>query len=118
MPGAIDIAMGRTRKDQPAPPAGMDDLFGETVARPVSFAQVEAQLLVDALQNWTSRGYAITLSRTSDGGAISISLLAGEWRKKLYAGHPDELTSILERVADVGASTINGHAVRSHDPAP
>jgi len=51
---------------------------------PVSLATVDAETMRDGIAEWTSLGHAITLGHTSDGGAISVTLLAGGVRHSKY----------------------------------
>ena len=67
----------------------------------LSWDHVDAEALKEAVAHWTSGGHAITFGVTSDGGALSISLLAGGKPYKLYASDPDELASLLERIGGV-----------------
>lgn len=67
----------------------------------ITWADADAGLLAGAIAHWTSGGHAITFGVTSDGGALSISLLSGGKPFKLYASDPDELASLLERIGGV-----------------
>lgn len=51
---------------------------------PVSLVTVDAELMRDAIAEWTGLGHAITIGHTSDGGAIAITLLAGGLRHPSY----------------------------------
>src|SRR4029453_15760542 len=85
----------------------LDAVLGKNDQRDgVDFSQVEASALVDAIAAWIGRGYEMTFSRTSDGGAIPIALLAGEYRKKLYAASVDELNDTLTRIVE--AARVKG----------
>lgn len=66
---------------------------------PISWAMADSAQLADAVAHWTEAGNAITLGRTSDGGALSVTLLAGGERKKLYAANADELDQLLTAIA-------------------
>lgn len=69
----------------------------------VQFSDVNAGTFVEALDKWTGHGYAIILGRTSDGGAIAVQLLAGDWRHKIYASSPDELEALCAQISSVGS---------------
>lgn len=51
--------------------------------------------LLAAIVNWTRAGNAVTFGRTSDGGALSITLLCGGERLKRYATDAGELEQLL-----------------------
>lgn len=55
--------------------------------------------LLEAVSNWVRRGGAITLGCTSDGGALSITLLDAGEKYKLYAADDDALAKQLAKVA-------------------
>ena len=57
-----------------------DDGSGE----PVSLATVDADTMRDAVAAWVELGHAITIGRTSDGGAVAITLLANGHRQAKY----------------------------------
>lgn len=101
MASVVSIAKELSRK-QPAPQPALHEMFADmTAKKTVRFEDIEEALLVRALSAWTDAGYAITFGRTSDGGAISMSLLAGDYRKKLYAADAEELADALARIGNV-----------------
>lgn len=51
----------------------------------VSWADVEAQEVLAAISAVTAEGDAVLFSRTRDGGALVITVCAGDERVKLYA---------------------------------
>lgn len=59
--------------------------------------------LLAAIVNWTRGGNAVTFGRTSDGGALSLTLLHGGERLKRYASNAEDLAQLL--VALAGAET-------------
>lgn len=63
----------------------------------------DPESLKAAISGWTRQGNAITFGRTSDGGALSISLLTGGKPFKLYAADADELEALLTRIAGIEA---------------
>lgn len=77
-------------------------LFGGTQDAPVaSWAWAHPDDLVAAITAWTSRGAAIVLGTTSDGGALAVTLLENGERHKLYAASRDELERLLAQIRDV-----------------
>ena len=71
-----------------------------TDREPVSLSTVDAELMRDAITAWTELGHAITIGRTSDGGAIAISLLAGGQRQSKYFADLAVLEDFLAVVRD------------------
>lgn len=67
-----------------------------------TWSWANANDLLNAVEAWTTRGGAITLGLTSDGGALSITLLDGGERYKLYAPNADMLARHLERLQGMG----------------
>lgn len=59
--------------------------------------------LLAAIVNWTRSGNAVTLGRTSDGGALSLTLLCGGERLKRYASDATELELLLKALAGAEA---------------
>lgn len=55
--------------------------------------------LLAAIVNWTRAGNAVTFGRTSDGGALSLTLLCGGERLKRYASNADDLAQLLSALA-------------------
>lgn len=96
-----------------APVKELDAMFGPPDPKgAVGMDAAGPALLVEAIEQWTRAGGVISFSRTSDGGAISCALGLGDWRKKLYAAHPDELNALLERVINASAA-VNGQTLKS-----
>lgn len=84
----------------PPPPGAFAFLAGrEEPKEPVTLANVDADGLKAAIAAWTDQGHAITFGRTSDGGAISVSLLAGGQRKSQYFPDIAALEDFLALVA-------------------
>jgi hypothetical protein len=52
-----------------------------------------------ALDQVTSNGDAMLIARTSDGGAVALTLLEGDDRHKLYATNQDELDRIFDELS-------------------
>ena len=74
---------------------------GSGTAGALQFAGIDEGVLTKAADAVTSRGDALVLSRTSDGGALSIRVLHDSLVTKWYAGNLDELHGLLERLAGV-----------------
>lgn len=85
-----------------APKQGAFGFLGDDKAdrEPVSLATVDAETLRDAIVAWTELGHAITLGRTSDGGAIAVNLLAGGQRRSKYFADLAALEDFLVTVRD------------------
>jgi hypothetical protein len=79
-------ALVRTARPRPRAVQSPFSFLADTPAdsEPVSLATVDAETFRDALAVWTSLGHAITIGRTSDGGAIAITLLASGHRTSKY----------------------------------
>lgn len=85
----------------------LDLVFGtEAPAGHGDIRAVPPSEVIDAIAAWTAAGGVISFSMTSDGGAISIALGSGAWRKKLYGSSPDEVVFALQRVVE-GAAALN-----------
>lgn len=68
-----------------------------------SFASLPPGLLVDVADAVTSEGDCLMLSRTRDGGAIHVRILADGLVEKWYAGKNEELQALMEQI--MGALT-------------
>lgn len=71
---------------------------------PVRYSEVPAELLRHAVDAVTSDGDAVTLGRTSEGGAYYVGVLSDGLLEKFYADSPDELATVLERLIEVAES--------------
>ena len=67
----------------------------------ISWADVSGPALKAAIVAATEAGGAVILSKTSDGGALSITLLAGKERTKHYVKSTELATSLLEEIRAV-----------------
>jgi hypothetical protein len=65
--------------------------FGWTDANPLE--------LLDAIAGVTGAGDAIVFSRTSDGGALVVSVLSGNDRRKFYPDSADAIGHALRQIA-------------------
>jgi hypothetical protein len=77
--------------------------FGEPVRTDaaggkLSYGGVKPQLLALVISAVTDCGDAIVFARTRDGGALAITVLAGEERKRLYGDSVGEITDQLNLV--------------------
>lgn len=64
----------------------------------VTWEEVNGPLLKQAIVAATEDGCALILSKTSDGGALSITVLAGPERIKKYAKSADLANSVLQEL--------------------
>lgn len=71
----------------------------------VRWAQVSGPLIKDAIGFVTSRGDAITFGRTTDGGALSVTILSGSERLKQYATSHEEAEELLMQVIEDSSPT-------------
>lgn len=67
----------------------------------VSWGDVDADSIRAAVANLTHHGHALTLGRTSDGGAYSMTCLTGAAPIKLYASSASACEDLLTRIAGV-----------------
>lgn len=54
------------------------------------------EVALDAIDMVIDQGDAIILSRTSDGGAVAVTIIAGDERSKEYAASQAELDEIVD----------------------
>lgn len=64
----------------------------------VTYLDVPPELLQSVVELVTLSGDCIMLSRTRDGGACHVRILADGLVEKWYAGHKDELVSVFEGI--------------------
>ena len=97
------------RRQMPRPRQGAFAFLADAPAadEPVSLVNVDADTLRDAIAFWTALGHAITIGRTSDGGAVGVHLLAGGQRKSQYFTDLALLEDFLVTVRD-GARAQSG----------
>jgi hypothetical protein len=62
--------------------------------------------LADTVLLCVASGVGFLISPTSDGGALSITVYAGEKRERDYAGNPDDLAQLLEAVRDFAQAAL------------
>jgi transposase len=68
---------------------------------------------MDALAIVCASGCAVLFSPTSDGGAISVTVYAGDERARDYASDAEEFAAVLLAVRD----TAEAHAINHTHPA-
>jgi hypothetical protein len=64
----------------------------------VTFDAIPPELLQQCCELVTAEGDCLMLSRTRDGGAIHIRILADGLVEKWYAGSDEELLSVFEGI--------------------
>lgn len=70
----------------------------------VSWEEVDGRALKAAVTAATEDGCALILSKTSDGGALSVTLLAGAQRHKKYAKSAQLAESLLLEIIALAKS--------------
>lgn len=73
-------------------------LGGTSSSSRVSFTDAKGNLLAQAAGTVTDRGHALVLSRTSDGGALSIGVLHDGLVTKFYSKSVEELDGLLSEL--------------------
>lgn len=71
-----------------------------TQLRSVQVSDCDPQSWVGAIEHALAAGWGLTFSRTTDGGAISVTLYAGEERFRTYCSTSDELAAALAGVRE------------------
>lgn len=97
MPNSVDYALGR---DRPGRGSSLKPLVRANRQRSLSavVADSDPALWLEAISLALDAGYALLLSPTSDGGAFSITLLAGDDRFRSYCATGAEVTGCLDAV--------------------
>jgi hypothetical protein len=62
----------------------------------IDWTQASAGSLQRAIATITNKGGALLLARTSDGGALSLTLFYGDDKKKVYIAPGDEPDEVLD----------------------
>ena len=100
--------MARNRvKEQPVPPAGDVPAVAATYSRfgagesgerrkDELWGAVDAQLLREFIELVTARGDGLAIARTSDGGAMSLTILHDKQRLRLYSHSTADMEADLE----------------------
>jgi hypothetical protein len=71
-----------------------------TEARAHELLTADPKALMDTLSLCVAAGVGFLLSPTSDGGALSVTVYAGDKRERDYAGNPDDWAQLLAAVRD------------------
>jgi hypothetical protein len=87
------------------------------IPRTGEILNVDQRLLFQAVSTAVLSGCALLISPTSDGGALSVTLYAGQQRHRAYATSSAEFEATLKAVEDVAtAHTMGGPANRQNGP--
>lgn len=62
--------------------------------------------LVAVIELCVASGVGFLVSPTSDGGALSVTVYAGDKRERDYAGNPDEWGALLDAVRDFAEASL------------
>lgn len=65
---------------------------------PITWSQVNGPKIKECVGFVTSCGDAVTFGRTTDGGALSVTVLSGPERIKQYGSTPTEVERILDDI--------------------
>lgn len=90
----------RTRASQSVLTGWLDSLRPDTA---VSWREVDPENLSAAIAAVTEAGHAITFGRTSDGGALSLTLLVAGTPHKTYPTSAANAEDLLSRLASTEA---------------
>lgn len=66
---------------------------------PISWRSADSRVLLDAVVAATEDGAAVLFSKTSDGGALALQILAGSERYKYYLADSVEVDELLRMMA-------------------
>ena len=80
--------------------APTDTLWKDVDEEPFSWKDADAAMLAAAVTAVTNLGHGIVLGRTTDGGAVSICILAGDTKPRIYASTAVELARRLQQVTE------------------
>lgn len=72
----------------------------KTASENIRWSQVAGPLIKECIGFVTASGDAITFGRTTDGGALSVTILSGSERLKQYATTPHEAEGLLQAIID------------------
>lgn len=98
--GTNDHAKQTNRNTTAPKPSRYGSLGTKSSKGPITWAQVDGPSIKRAVDSVTSCGDAITFGRTTDGGALSITILSGTERRKLYASEVDEANDTLAAIIE------------------
>lgn len=66
----------------------------------IAWKDVDGPSIKRCIAAVTSTGDAITFGRTSDGGALAVTILSGAERHKLYASQVEEAEDMLRSIEE------------------
>lgn len=69
-----------------------------TKKAPIVWSQVSGPKIKECIGFVTGCGDAVTFGRTTDGGALSVTVLSGAERIKQYATTPGEAEQLLDEI--------------------
>lgn len=90
------MAVGKPQRNNSARYAALRG--SKPIGDKASWEEADADLLWRVVTAVTEAGDAITLGKTRDGGAVSLTVLSGEERIRLYAHGEDEVAEMLASV--------------------
>jgi hypothetical protein len=76
---------------------------GQQFKTSLSWAEVDAAAIVDAIVACTDVGDALMFSRTSDGGAYSITVMSGGKSAKVWPSEPEQAADVLRGIIERAA---------------
>lgn len=79
-------------------------LSADSAGGEVSWEEVDGRLIKGAIAAASADGCALIFSKTQDGGALSLTLLAGTERHKKYGKSAELMESVLQELIATAAS--------------
>lgn len=70
---------------------------------PIGWDEVDAVTVAGFVSAVTNAGDAVIFGRTSDGGALSVTILSGDDKHREYFNDPENATSALKQLAVLAA---------------
>src|SRR5690242_15489606 len=86
----------RTQSNSGTPDRIRDGRFVRSSRTPFQWSDIDASLIGEFVQLVTSHGSAVICGVTSDGGALSITILDGDERIKDWPATVDEFVAIVD----------------------
>lgn len=80
------------------PPSKWGSMRWKDAGDPISWRSADARALQDAIVAVTEDGAAVLFSKTSDGGALALQILAGTERYKYYLADSIEIDDLLREM--------------------
>ena len=90
------VAVGKSQRADQTRYASLSS--GQSLVDKASWEDADQEELWRAIVAITDAGDAVTLGRTRDGGALSLTILSGDDRVRLYAHGADETAELLSKV--------------------